>query len=229
MTLTTPTTISKPIMKLDFTAAHTIYKNAAGKRIPGVTTVLGVINKPYLVQWANNMGLEGIDTSKFVRDAADKGTVAHALAQCHLTGQELYTGNIAPDVLCKAENAFIKFLQWWDAQDLDVVAVEHRLISEKWQVGGTGDIFARRRSTGALEYIDLKTGKAIYDEMRVQSTAYSEMYEEQEGEHVSRIWILRTGKEDDNSFEYAEIQERAANVLAFEAANSLYRALKKVA
>ena len=34
--------------------AHTVYKTADGIRVPGVTTVLGVLNKPALIKWAND-------------------------------------------------------------------------------------------------------------------------------------------------------------------------------
>ena len=33
----------------DKTKAHTVYKTADNKRVPGVTTILGVLNKPALV------------------------------------------------------------------------------------------------------------------------------------------------------------------------------------
>ena len=46
--------------------AHTAYKTAGGQRVPGVTTVLGVINKPALVPWANQLGLQGINSSTYV-------------------------------------------------------------------------------------------------------------------------------------------------------------------
>ena len=56
-------------MKLEASAAkrgrvHTVYKTKDGKRVPGVTTILGVINKPALVRWANNLGLQGIDSQR---------------------------------------------------------------------------------------------------------------------------------------------------------------------
>ena len=40
--------------------AHTQYKLVDGTKVPSVTTVLGILNKPALVKWANNLGLQGI-------------------------------------------------------------------------------------------------------------------------------------------------------------------------
>ena len=36
--------------------AHTVYKLADGTRVPGATTITGLLNKPHLVRWANKIG-----------------------------------------------------------------------------------------------------------------------------------------------------------------------------
>ena len=73
-----------------------IYKDAAGKRLPSVTTILGMLNKPALVGWAARVAAEataaalrdgatspdaiaaGIAAPEQRRDsAADAGTLAH--------------------------------------------------------------------------------------------------------------------------------------------------------
>ncbi|MBA7569795.1 hypothetical protein ES708_11536 [subsurface metagenome] len=60
-------------------AAHIIYRTRSGQSVPGVTTILSVLNKPALVPWANRMGLQGIDVAKYVDDKAAIGTLAHYL------------------------------------------------------------------------------------------------------------------------------------------------------
>lgn len=70
------------------TKIHTVYKTADGKRVPSVTTILGILNKPALLDWAWRMGCEGQDY-KAVRDnAGDIGTLAHYLILCHLKGEK---------------------------------------------------------------------------------------------------------------------------------------------
>lgn len=66
---------------------HTIYRTADGKRVPGVTTVLGIMNKPALVKWANTLGLQGIDSSAYVDETARVGTLAHEMIQEYLGGR----------------------------------------------------------------------------------------------------------------------------------------------
>jgi ketopantoate reductase len=59
--------------------AHIVYKTPDGKRVPGVTTITGMLDKPGLVKWANNLGLQGIDSTEHVKNLARIGTLAHLL------------------------------------------------------------------------------------------------------------------------------------------------------
>ena len=65
---------------------HVVMKNKDGKRVPSVTTVLGVMAKPQLVYWANKIGLEGIKVNEYVDDKAVIGTLAHYMAECDVNG-----------------------------------------------------------------------------------------------------------------------------------------------
>ena len=68
--------------------AHTRYYLQDGTLVPGATTVTGLLNKPALVKWANNLGLQGIDSSKYVDKAARVGTLIHSLVEAHITGKK---------------------------------------------------------------------------------------------------------------------------------------------
>lgn len=224
MTLTSD---PKPLYRIDFTKAHTRYKNEAGKIVPGVTTVLGIQAKPWLINWANNLGLEGIDCNRVRDDAADIGTIAHAMCECHVKGMDLDRSNLSPEAVDKAENAYIKFAQWWDREGLVMVHSELRLVSEFWQVGGTIDIIARDHNDD-LVLIDLKTSKDIYKDYRVQTSAYASIYEELHDDPISRILIVRIGKEDVGDFEVREVFDRAQCVDHFTSLREAYRTDKLV-
>ena len=47
-------------MKLDLKREHQIYRTKNGQRVPGVTTILGVLSKPQLLRWYAAMEREGI-------------------------------------------------------------------------------------------------------------------------------------------------------------------------
>lgn len=217
--------VTRPKLTLDFTASHTVYKNAAGKRVPGVTTVLGILNKPALLKWAWQQGRDGKELDRTREIAADIGTVAHALCEAHLRGMELERGNIAPDVIGKAETSFLRFLDWWDRQALTPMHCELQMVSERWQCGGTLDVLCERKD-GALVLVDLKTSKGIYDEMLIQVATYAAMYEECHGRAVDECFVVRIGKEDADDLEVRTVNKRAERVAAFAALVDARRALQ---
>lgn len=47
-------------MRLDLRAAHQTYRNKAGEKVPGVTTVCDVLAKPFLLPWYASQEYEGI-------------------------------------------------------------------------------------------------------------------------------------------------------------------------
>jgi hypothetical protein len=213
--------------KYDPTAAHQSYKLADGTPVPGVTTVLGVINKPALLGWAWEEGRAGRDYRKSRDKAADVGTLAHWMIECHLKGLTPVVDTFSAEDISKAENAVIKFMSWWDSQGLMLVASECQLVSEDMHCGGTLDIVARRRD-GALALVDIKTSKGIYDEMIYQVAAYAAMWNEQPGsEPIAACIIARFGKQlDEGDFEVREFGDLSKHLTVFVCANALYAAIK---
>jgi CRISPR/Cas system-associated exonuclease Cas4 (RecB family) len=215
-----------PKYRIDFQKSHTVYKNIAGDRVPGVTTVLGMLNKPALLKWAWQMGKDGRELDAVRQGAADIGTVAHALCEAYLRGMELDSSNITPEALSKAETGFLRFLDFWDKEGLKVVRTELVMISEAMQVGGTMDVLAQRPD-GRLVVVDLKTSKGIYDEMLVQVATYAAMYEEGSRQKVDEVYIVRIGKEDADDLEIRQVGQRPERVAAFTALASARRLLQK--
>jgi hypothetical protein len=216
----------KEKLSIDFLKTHTVYKNAQGVRLPGVTTVLGLINKPGLLKWAHECGKNGIEMEAVREKAADIGTIAHALCEAHLRGMELDTSNVSPEMLDRAETAFVKFVTWWDREGLILNCCELAMVSEHMQVGGTLDILATR-TDGRLVLVDLKSSKAIYEEMLIQAAVYAAMYEETQGQPVLDVYVVRIGKEDADDVEVREVANRTARVAAFHALAQARRLLQQ--
>ena len=212
---------------IDLLQPHVVYKNAAGTRLPGVTTILSVINKPALVAWANAEGLAGRDTSKTVQRAADIGTVTHARIEAYVRGMELDESELPRDVVDRSQNGALRFMDFWQKAGYELSECELAMVSESWQVGGTLDILARNRD-GGLDLLDVKTSKRIYPEHRIQACAYAAIYEEAHGQPISGVWIARVGKEVQDDIEVLPLGNRAACVDAFTCALNLYRALNRV-
>lgn len=215
----------KSVIKYQKTSAHTRYKGSLGEHLPGVTTVLGVMDKPALIAWANNLGLQGIDYRKARDQAADIGTIAHFMCECHLKDVIPDLSEFSTADINKAENAFIKFLSWWDNSGFKMIESEVQLGSSNLRYAGTVDCIARDKD-GKLILIDLKTSKAIYDEYWSQVSAYERLYDVNRLEKISRKFIVRIGKEELGDFEVIEREDLSKHFNVFNACLMLYYAKK---
>ena len=180
------------------TQAHQKYIGLDGVQVPGVTTVLNILNKPFLVPWANKLGLEGIDSTKYKDKMADIGTLAHLFIMNHLRGEESDTSEFTQNDIKLAENCFLSYLEWEKPHLIKPVMIEKPLVSDKYGFGGTPDCVCYLNDE--LVLLDYKTGKAIYPEMIYQLAAYAQLVREQ-GYEIKKARILRIGRDENEGFE----------------------------
>ncbi len=191
---------------------HTVYKNSEGKRVPGVTTITGVLNKPALVPWANKIGLQGIEVSKYVDDLAAIGTLAHYMVECHIKKEKPALDDYSKNQIDSAETSFLKFLDWEGKHKIQYMETEKQLISEKFQYGGTLDILMVL--DGVRTLVDLKTCKAIYSDHFLQvGGGYMLLANENIGD-IKEAGILRIGRSEEEGIE-AEYKP-VPNILKFQ-------------
>ena len=189
------------IEKLKNVEAHQRYRTAGGKIVPGVTTVLGILNKPALVPWANNLGLQGISVRDYVDKLAKIGTLAHYFVECDLRGEEPDLDSYSPEEIRIAETCLIKYWDWKAENNPEPIMIEGQLVSERFGFGGTIDLYCE---IGGVKWlVDLKTGKAIYPEQITQLSAYTALLKEN-GYKVDKVQILRIGRSEDEGFEPQE-------------------------
>lgn len=207
--------------------AHQRYRLADNTICPGVTTITGILgmNKGVLVRWANRIGLEGIDSSKYVDSKATIGTLAHAMVTDKLQGIETDTSDYSKNDIDRAENSALSYYAWERGKEIEPILIEKSLISEKHRFGGQIDIFAK--INGVNELIDLKTGKGIYQEYFIQVGAYGKLLEEN-GYKVDRIRILNIPRAESESFKEELVGHLEEYWQIFLNALSIYYLLKKV-
>lgn len=177
------------------TKAHTAYKLKDGKRVKGVTTILGNLgwNKNVLVAWARRTALAGDDPDAVLKEAGAIGTLAHYLCECDIKGEEPELDDYSAEQIEKAENAFLGYLEWKKMTKPKYEAIELKMVSEKYKVGGTADFIARINNSLVLG--DIKTSKGIYPEMTCQLAAYRKMYLEiQPKAKIESAMILKLDK-----------------------------------
>jgi len=149
-------------IKVEPTASDKRFYKYGGDKLPSVTTVLSILEKPALMQWAANCAVESIEgvigeirnpkTSQArieqllleakknfraaSRKAMDIGTVIHNAIQTHLHGGDpsnLIDGNEA------AKTGFLAFLEWAGKVKLEVLALEKPLFHPGLRFAGTPD------------------------------------------------------------------------------------------
>jgi len=202
---------------------HTIYKNSDGKRVPGTTTIIGVLDKPALLAWANRIGLEGIEMSKYVDDLAEVGTLAHEMVKAHFTGEKVDTDEYSKKVIDRAENAMISFLSWVKGKNIEPIYNEKILVSDKLGYGGTLDMYCKMNDKNYL--IDFKTGSGIYDDHFYQMAGYKILLEEQ-GHKVDAVLIVNIPRAESEKFQTEETSDMRQSERVFRLCLELYQAKK---
>jgi len=184
-----------------------IYKSKEGKRVPGVTTVIGQNlgwNKQALMWWANQVGLDGMSHRDASQQAADIGTIAHAMVEAELKGKKyedmVNLKGVTKEQLDQAENSYLAWLEWAETVNFKLLKSEHTLVSEKYQFGGQIDVAAIKKQTCI---IDLKTSKDVYPDMKIQLSAYGQLWvENYPDDPVKAYYLLRIGKDGGFSYHY---------------------------
>ncbi len=180
------------------TKAHTQYKLQDGIVVPGVTTVIAILDKPALLRWANNQGLKGIDCFKDRDDKGDMGSLAHSMILSYFKKQELDTSDYTKNQIDKAENSYLKFLEWVRDKSFEPTYLETPFVSEKYKFGGMPDYVGLINGTPTI--LDFKTGSGIFEEHLIQVAAYKMLIE---GHSISieSLRILNIGRDESESFE----------------------------
>lgn len=188
---------------------HAYYWLEKGYFVPGVTSILSIIDKPALLPWAASMASKYVQENmpenatkdqikdicekaktgwRTVRDAAgDIGTQVHAFAENLFRGKPA----IVPDIP-QVQNG-IKALQAWIAEnDVQPIEVERVVFSQSCFVAGTMDMLAA--VNGKLTQVDFKTGKGVYPEHKFQTAIYKRAWEEENREQIEQNIIVNLNK-----------------------------------
>ena len=213
-----------------------VYKNADGKRVPSVTTILGVIAKPQLINWANRLGLDGINVKEYVDDKADIGTLAHSICEFSLVGTPIEWTKYTREQIIQACKCAKKFFEWKSYQaEFIPLASELELVSNQYQYGGCIDLVAILN--GRLTLIDFKTCGGVWDEAKFQTSAYKKLLNEnfdklrenainpipRKYRKIQDVVILRIGRDETEGFEYYPVTPTKEGFQIFKAALKIYK------
>jgi hypothetical protein len=163
----------------------------AGETYPGVTGVLGVLDKSGpLMGWASRetakaavaqianlpslletVGEEGVIKALTARstwqrdEAAQLGTQVHHLADLYVRGEPLPP--MSETIKARVE----AYADWWKASGWTLRVSEAYIVSPALRYGGTFDLLAKD-ADGRTVLADIKSGRAVYREAALQLAAY---------------------------------------------------------
>lgn len=151
------------------------YKTPEGT-FPSITTVLSAQPKAFLDEWRNNIGEDR--ANKITRNAANRGTQLHKMAENYLSGLDPKTPD--DDVrhfMPMAEGLFRQIKPELD-KITDLYCLETFLYSKELGIAGTVDCVGVY--DGILSVIDFKTARSVKDEKDItdyfiQCAAYAIM------------------------------------------------------
>ena len=224
---------------LDFESFKHQYKYN-GKLIPSVTTVLGIIAKPALVNWAAGIcadtigeawepgrSYDEVEIQAIIEagrkshwqkkvDAGFTGTFVHKLVEQYIKGEQ-----VAMPVNENLKRSFETFLTWVKEHEVKFLLSEQQIYSREHNYTGTLDFVCK--IDGKMYVGDLKTSKAIYKtEYGSQIAAYKlARQEEFPEEKYAGGLLIRIGKED-GDFEFWQFEDDTLYRDTFLAALKLY-------
>lgn len=155
------------------------YKTQDGEIVPSVTTLLSNLGWATrgLMFWAHKLGREQKDLNETREELADAGKLCHLFAQHDIKGwPRPPTDGIEPAIVKKAVDSFEGYLAWKRSTQLELVASEVALVSERFKFGGRLDAIAV--FDGAARIVDWKSAKELYPDTIVQVAAYRELWNE---------------------------------------------------
>lgn len=211
-----------------------------GQFVPGVTTVLKVIDKPALTRWSlaimRDFWLEALiagrtDFQKIHKDswtaskkiskaAANIGQNVHDYAECVL--KNLAIPKLETDEAKRSADAFHK---WLDAHKVKLLASERMVFSQEHYFAGTCDLIAE--IDGKYCVGDFKTSSGIYADMRFQTAAYQQAIQEEKGVKVDGRWIIRFDKKT-GEFESKFFDNFELDFSCFKAALVLHKVIQSI-
>ena len=133
------------------------------------------------------------------------GAADHTIRAIADTKLEVLLANFPAEP--RAKNACIAALDWMQRHNVRWLGTERKIYSREFKYAGTMDgwcladscdnpLCCKQAFKDRLTIADWKTSNYLYPEFILQTAAYTHAFEEETGEEIKDIWIIRLGKED---------------------------------
>ena len=210
------------------------YKLKNGSKVPGVTTIIGRFKETGgLLYWACEQGKAiergEISTLYDKRDeAAEAGTLAHAMVEAYINHTTLDVSKYPSDVVAQATQALEMYLTWENTTKLKIIEQEMELVSETYKFGGCPDAIGE--IDGVLTLVDWKTSNGVYVDMVIQLAAYKQLWQENNPDRPLKGFHLCRFSKDHADFTHhywLELDDAWRQFVLFREAYDIDKRLKK--
>jgi hypothetical protein len=205
------------------TSAHIQYISMNGDRLPGVTTVIGILDKPSLLNWVAKITKEGHDWQRYRDSMGDSGTVTHLRILNYLKHTEPDLSEYSSATIKLSDNSMLSFYEWLKSHKLEPIALEVPWVSDIWNYGGTPDFTGLVNDR--LEILDFKTG-GLFLSVVLQLAAYRQLAHEK-GHYVEYCRAISIPRTNDESFKEELYTKLDDEFKIFTNCLSIYNLLKK--
>lgn len=236
-------------IELSFDARRHRY-TIGGSQVDGVTSILKTINKPRLIDWSVRMDGEGLKELATVLASHDRDTVlrdierildratgttqdikvasAHRGTDVHKLVEEYIKEGKIPNQKDYEEHIyqrFAKFKKWADENVLEFKDSERVVYSKRFNYCGTLDFTCFLKEGGGIYIGDIKTGKYVYPEYLLQTSAYQLAYQEELRVNVAGRIIVRLGEDGG---EVVVTNDQRKDLAAWKGLLTLYKRLDQL-
>lgn len=184
-----------------------------GQKYPRVSTILGVISKPGLVDWKMRVGIE--EANRISREAADLGTAIHAACEAASKGGRL------SDCPATYRPFVTAYCAWLATHADEVIATEYVVHHGRHRYAGTVDGIVQLRD-GRRALLDLKTGRSLDATYRLQTAAYMDALTEM-GEPIDVRMVLHLPSSENGRLYVMEYDEDEKDLRCWRACLRLWR------
>ena len=170
---------------------HSTYINKKEVEVPSVTTIIKLLNKPFIAKWANSLGWKRQSYDKVLEESANKGTFVHETLHEYLfkEGKKFDLSN--PEVLNFLYENLNTFKEFEKEYDIKPIWGEKSFSLDKF--GGTVDLYCELDNKYTI--LDFKTSKRFYSSHFIQLGAYIQLLEANDYK-VEQVAILRIKEGD---------------------------------
>lgn len=171
-----------------------------GKKVPRVTTICNMINKPGLYFWYGKHGTK--KCKKISTESKEFGSLFHRIAELKMNGQTVNIKQYEKDM----RGCYYAFNKWRKQREFGHVETEVVLHNQEFQYAGTCDLAAT--IDDMVGVVDWKTGADMYLEHLLQVSAYMVSFEEMTGVTPEFGGVLILGK--DGTYLYRQFSWKLA-------------------